>query len=225
MSPLDRHANEKYAYHRRLGRIRLHFDDLDDLLKFMQLKCKRVELWVGDSIADTGVEDLLSARRKDKYFVSIRGEEPQVEVTLYLGRTQIATTERRSSTKQLVDDVWLFCQGVRVPFVISPLLLFVVSLSVSFYAVYGWFLIAHPDDYEAARLIFYFGAVGFVNLTLIGRQFTHGSAYVVRKWRKDKLVLWRGIRKDTAMLIVGGILGGVIAASISALVALLKLPK
>ncbi|WP_162795810.1 hypothetical protein [Nonomuraea lactucae] len=176
-------------------------------------------------MAETGVEDLLEARKKEKYYVTIKTAEPMIVVELYLGGAQVSTRDKKVAAKKLVDNVWLFTRAFKVPLVVHPLFVAIVTTSILFYALYGWYIIRYPDDFQAARLILYFTMIAIVNIMLIVRQYTHGSAYVIRRWRKDKMTQWRGIRKDVAMVAASGIVGGTITAAISALVVILNLPK
>jgi hypothetical protein len=189
------------------------------------MQCEAVELWAGDCVADTGVEDLLSAQKKEKYYIKIKTFQPAIEILFYAGGAQASTRDRKVAAKKLVDDVWLFTRAFKVPLVVYPLLVAIVIVSVLYYAIYGWYIIRYPDDLEIARSIIYFSMVGIVNLTLVGRQYTHGAAYIVRKWRKDTLIQWRGLRKDVMMLVTTGIVGGTITAAMAALVVILNVPK
>lgn len=57
---------EDYAYSRRLKRLLLCLDDLDDIVDYLNRNCDKITIAAGSAIAHDGTDDLLDATRRER---------------------------------------------------------------------------------------------------------------------------------------------------------------
>lgn len=79
-------------------------NDLDDLVRLLESRTKKVRLRAGDAIADS-VEDLPDATSKELRQVAIVTADPFVMVRLSVVRPEVLTLDNSDEAQVLVDDV------------------------------------------------------------------------------------------------------------------------
>ena len=91
-----------YAYCRRLNRIVLFLDDLEDVLCYLKRNCTKVQLRADTGVADEGVDDLLDATRRELRRLSIYAVDPDIVVKLGTAGAYVATFDKTKKSRQIV---------------------------------------------------------------------------------------------------------------------------
>src|SRR5262245_36571168 len=89
-------------YRRNPGLLRLHLNDLDDLVRELGERTESVGIKAGDATADSP-DDLREATRKEIRDVRILAEGPPIAITLARNKAQVVTTDKSDMAKAIVN--------------------------------------------------------------------------------------------------------------------------
>jgi len=105
-----------------LGLIRLHLDDINDLLVFLRPRAREVVLAAKNAVADEAI-DLRGATKDELENVALRITDPDLTIWLQRKRCEVETTDDSEKAQALVVDIaallrtrpdrvlWIWCKS------------------------------------------------------------------------------------------------------------------
>lgn len=229
MSPLQRNPPPRNdprpgEYSRRLGLLRLHLNDLDDLMRLLKGRTGEVSLKAGDAIADEPA-DLRDADARELRAVSLITNSPAVVVNLQQSDASARTTDSADDAKLLVDDVYGLLRVRHSPLVgfsqalrLTAVGVAVVAAGLGFFVVFAAVRnrpdVSASDTAVGASMILTATWVFLVVWAAIGLR-SSGSAVIVPERRSDQRGLTRQARREWTLGIATFALGAVVSVALT----------
>jgi hypothetical protein len=204
-------ALEKYEYVRKLSRIVVYLDDIDDVKIYLEKHCENVCLSAGKATTHDS-DDLLSATRKEVWQLCICATKPDVDVAIGVLGAYVGTRDRTKRAADLVDDVYSLLEDRRNPFA-WPIFVTVPPVLMLIYWIVAYRSILSEGAFAATTGPIFYSLMTFLPIGFVAHAALQvGNAIVIRRRRRDVLTGRWSLRREVLVGIFIAVASGILTA-------------